>query len=135
MSARMKRVAIAVWENHLGTTLDFARSLLLVDVQGNNSVQRREIQLGSGSPQETALMLEQSGVTDVICGAISRLLFQRLEMRGIRVIPFVSGSVEEVLHAFMNDGLGDRNFLMAGCSPGARGAWRCRRKGGNPRCT
>jgi predicted Fe-Mo cluster-binding NifX family protein len=42
-------------------------------------------------------MLEQLGVTDVICGAVSRLLFQKIEMRGIRVIPFVSGEIEKVL--------------------------------------
>ncbi|HUI71373.1 MAG TPA: hypothetical protein VL354_12715 [Spirochaetia bacterium] len=131
----MKRIAVATWQGRVGTTLDFAVHLLLVDVEGCKTGRRKEISLKGNSPQETALILEQFGVTDVICGAISSLLSQRLEMGGMRVIPFVSGEVEEVLHAFINDGLGDRKFLMAGCPPGARRAWRCRRKRGQTRRT
>ncbi len=131
----MRRVAIAVWRGSVSTTLDFASNLLLIDMEGQKVAARKEVRLESGSPQATALSLEAQGVSVVICGAISRLLAQNLEMRGVQVIPFVSGEVEEVIQAFVKGGLDDRKFLMAGCPPGARRAWRCRRRRGSPRCT
>jgi predicted Fe-Mo cluster-binding NifX family protein len=133
--ARMRRVAIAVWRGCVSTTLDFAGRLLILDVEGRKEAARKEVCLESASPQATALRLEELGVSTVVCGAISRWLAHNLEMRGIRVIPFVSGKAEDVIQAFAKGTLGDRRFLMAGCQPGARKAWRCRRKRGNPRWT
>lgn len=132
---RMRRVAIAVWRGCVSTTLDFASNLLLVDVEGRKQTARKEVCLESASPQATALRLEEQGVGVVICGAISRWLAHNLEMRGMRVIPFVSGQVEDVIQAFAKGTLDDGKFLLAGCPPGARRAWRCRRRRGNPRWT
>jgi predicted Fe-Mo cluster-binding NifX family protein len=128
----MRRVAIAVWHGCVSTTLDFASNLLVVDVEGQEEAARNEVRLEGGSPQATALRLEEQAVGVVICGAISRWLAQNLEMRGIRVIPFVSGRVDDVIAAFVKGTLNDGKFLMAGCPPGARRAWRCRRRRGNP---
>lgn len=132
---RMRRVAIAVWRGCVSTTLDFASNLLLVDMEGEKETARTEICLQGASPQQTALRLEEQGVGAVICGAISCWLARNLEMRGMRVIPFVSGQVEDVIKAFAMGTLDDGEFLMAGCLPGARRAWRCRRRRGNPRWT
>ena len=131
----MERVALAVWRGSLSTTLDFASSLLVVDLEGKEKVAEQEIRLEGNSPQATIFRLEEQGVSVVICGAISRWLSRNLEIRGIRVIPFVSGRVDEVLAAFAGGTLDDGKFLMAGCSPGARRAWRCRHGGGPRRWT
>jgi predicted Fe-Mo cluster-binding NifX family protein len=119
----------------VSTTLDFASNLLLVDVEGQKEEARKEVCLEGASPQATALRLEELGVSTVICGAISHWFAHNLEMRGIRVIPFVSRKAEEVFQSFARGILDDRKFLMAGCPPGARRAWRCRRGKGNPRWT
>ena len=88
--------------------------------------------LKAPSPEWLAMRLEQLGVDVVICGAISRCLSRHLEMRGIQVVSFVSGDVDEVLRAYASGTLGDHRFLMAGCRPGAQGAGQCRRRRGNP---
>lgn len=128
----MSRIAIGIWRGCVSTTLDFASSLLLIDMAEGKTGAREEICIKSAPPQSIAMRLEQMGVGVVICGAISRWLTQNLEMRGIRVIPFVTGDAEEVFQAFANGTLDNRKFLMAGCLPDARGAWRCRRRKGNP---
>jgi predicted Fe-Mo cluster-binding NifX family protein len=131
----MQRVAIAVWRGCVSTTLDFASSLLVVDMDGQKEAARKQVRLGGSSPQATALTLEEQGVRVVICGAISRSLEYSLEMRGMKVVPFVSGVVDDVISAFARGTLDDGRFLMAGCPPDARRAWRCRHRKGNPRRT
>jgi predicted Fe-Mo cluster-binding NifX family protein len=129
----MSRIAVGTWRGRVSTTLDFAGSLLVADMAGGEVLARREASLGTAVPQLIAMRLEQMGAEVVICGAISRCLARNLELRGIRVIPLVSGAVEEVLQAFAEDRLTDGSFLMAGCRPDTRGVGRCRRRGGRPR--
>jgi predicted Fe-Mo cluster-binding NifX family protein len=117
----------------VGATLDFAGSFLLVDVEGGKSRGSREVSLDSAPPQILARRLQEWGVGTVICGAVSRCLWQDLQAQRIRVVPFVSGHTGDVLQAFMNGALENGEFLMAGCPPGARRAWRCRRRRGNGR--
>jgi len=120
----MRRLAIAKWGDRVGTTLDFANQFLVVELWAGKVIRRREISLKSRAPGEVALLLARLKVTDVICGAISRLLFQNLETKGMQVIPFVSGHVAEVLLAFEKGALDEGSFLMAGCPPDARRNWR-----------
>ena len=111
----MNRIAIGTWRECVSTTLDFAGGILIADMADGRVLARREACLGTASPQDIAMRLERLGTEVVICGAISRCLARNLEMRGIRVIPFVSGGVGEVLQAFAEGRLGDSRFLMAGC--------------------
>lgn len=127
----MQRVAIAVWRGYVSTTLDFAGSLLVVDLEGRKEAATKVLRLAGDSLQSIASRLEEQGIDVVICGAISQWLGHRLEMRGMIVIPFVSGRVDDVIAAFAAGTLDDGRFLMAGCSAGARAAWR-RRTGSGP---
>ncbi len=128
----MSRIAIGTWRGHVSTTLDFAGSMLIVDMAGGQPLARTETCLGTASPQEIALRLEQLGAEVVICGAISRCLARNLQMRGIRVIPFVRGEVEEVLREFDAGRLDGHTFLLADLPAGSRGTGRCRRGRGGP---
>jgi predicted Fe-Mo cluster-binding NifX family protein len=119
-------IAIPVWQGLVATTLDFAASFLLVQVEGGKKTESREVSLVTAPPEVLGRRLQEWSAETVICGAISRWLWQDLETRGIRVIPFVSGQAGEVLQAFMDGRLDDSRFLMAGCPLGARRAWKCR---------
>ena len=55
------------------------------------------------------------GVEVLICGAISRPLAEMITDSGIRLIPFLSGDVEEVIQAFLAGNLPNSAFLMPGC--------------------
>ena len=116
----MSRIAIAVWQGHVATTLDFASRLLLVDVQGRETTAHGEVSLEEFPRQHMAGLMEEWGIRTVICGAISRSLLRGLHAGGVRVVPFVRGEAQEVLRAFLNGTLDDNRFLMAGCAPGAR---------------
>ena len=114
----MSRTAIAAWQGNVATTLDFARTILIVDVVDGRVTARSEIKLAAASPQAIAHRLEKTGARVVICGAISAPLVSAVEAQGIRVIPFVHGDVEEIIHGCLEGTLKDERFLMAGCPAG-----------------
>ncbi|MGA2479479.1 MAG: NifB/NifX family molybdenum-iron cluster-binding protein [Spirochaetia bacterium] len=129
----MSRTAIAAWQGFVATTLDFARTLVLVDVIDGQVTAKREMSLANDSPQAIARSLEKSGTQAVICGAISAPLWAAVDARGIRIIPFVHGDVAEVIQACLDGTLKEEKFLMAGCRPGGKRPGKRRRKRMEPR--
>ena len=129
----MNRIAIAAWHGFVATTLDFARTLLIVDMVDGEVKAKRQIRLTNASPQAIAQSLETAGAQEAICGAISAPLRTEVEARGILIIPFVHGSVEDVIQGRLDGKLKDERFHMAGCRPDGRGPGRCRRRRSGPR--
>ncbi len=82
-----------------------------------------------------ARVLKERGVQLVLCGGISAAMARALDRAGIRLIPWKSGDIHEVLNAYLEGRLEDPRFAMPGCcNPMGAGAHhahgRCRR---NPR--
>jgi predicted Fe-Mo cluster-binding NifX family protein len=130
----MSRTAIAAWQGFVATTLDFARTFFLVDVVHGQVKAKREIRLTNASLQAIAHTLEIAGAQAVVCGAISAPLWNAVEARGIRIIPFVHGDVNEVIQGCLEGTLREERFHMAGCRPGGHGSGRCRRRKSGPCC-
>lgn len=111
--------------------LDVARHLLVVDVETNAEVARREADLdGTHLPARLKRICELD-VEILICGAVSRPLEAALISAGVRVIPQTCGPVEDVLRAFLSGRLTDEAFLMPGCC-GRRRRLRGWRRRGRP---
>ena len=69
----------------------------------------------------TALKLErllELGVETLICGAISEPLHKELTARGVEVIGFVAGEIEEVVTTYLAGGLPSPELSMPGCRHG-----------------
>ena len=56
----------------------------------------------------------------LICGAISRVLAEMVTAAGIEVLAYVTGDIDDVLEAYRGGELGQPQFAMPGCWPGAR---------------
>ncbi len=109
------KVAVPEWKKRVSPVFDTARSVLVVDVDARKEVGRSRIELGNGPLQDRVSALIASGVTVLLCGAISRPLYDMLESAGIEVTAFLSGPTEVVLEAFMEERITDPRFLMPGC--------------------
>ena len=135
------KIAIPVWNGFVSSVFDFAHSLLVVDLNGKQETNRLQIQLEQQTIPQWVNQLLGSGINVIICGAISRPLAATLTASNIKVIPFVSGSVDEVLEAYLGNRLAEPQFLQPGCRPGARkrfgcgGGHRHRRGGSRPEKT
>ncbi|MDD3643786.1 MAG: NifB/NifX family molybdenum-iron cluster-binding protein [Candidatus Krumholzibacteria bacterium] len=123
-------IAIPVCGDQVSTVCDFARSLLIVTTGGGRVVSRRELPLLEESPLQRAARIGHEGVQVLICGAISRPLAVFIAQRGIGLVPFVSGPVDDVLAAWLGGRLADHRYLLPGSSPAARRRWRGGRGGG-----
>jgi len=109
------KVAVPEWKERVSPVFDTARSVLVVNVDARKEVGRSRIELRNGPLQDRVSALTASGVTVLLCGAISRPLYDMLESAGIEVTAFLSGPTEVLLEAFMEERITDPRFLMPGC--------------------
>ena len=115
------RIGIPVWGHRVSPVMDTAERLLLLDAAGEPDAPRREIALGQAPAAPRAQAIANLGIEVLICGAISRSLAEMLALSGVRVVPWISGEVDEVLEAFCCGEPACARFLMPGCRGGRRG--------------
>lgn len=120
------KVAIPVWQGRVSSVFDFAHRLLLAELKDGVEQGRRELVLAEQSGPEKAAKLRQLDVNVLICGAISRPLANMITSSGIDLLPFVTGSIEEILTAYKNGQLQRPQYALPGFWPGARRVFRRR---------
>jgi len=121
-----KKIGLAVWQDDVATVLDFARTLLSVEIEAGHQKSRSTVSLPDGSVSAMADQLIKSGIDVLLCGAISRPLAIMLDLSGIDVVSDVSGSVEAVLEAYSAGCLDQQQFMMPGCQLRRGGGSGCR---------
>lgn len=123
------RIAIAAWEGRVAPVLDWARRVLVAEVENGRACERREYALQGADLWSRASELLDLRAEVLICGAISAPLENALTLGGVRVYGFVCGPIEEVLAAYLDGTLSSPRFAM----PGAKHrAWRWGRVAGTP---
>lgn len=118
------KLAIPAWNEQVSTTFDFARNLLVVEVDGKREISREEATLGDEPIGRKARRIQNLGVQIVLCGAVSQPFARAVSQAGIQIIPYVAGQVDDVLGAYFCDRLSEPRFIQPGCRPGARRRWR-----------
>ncbi|MCE5266013.1 MAG: hypothetical protein LLG97_21090 [Deltaproteobacteria bacterium] len=125
------KVAVTVWEDTVSTVCDFSNRLLLLDVTGDRVGKRSSIPFEDGKLLERVRQLEALGVDVLLCGAISGPLERMIRGAGVKVIPYLRGSIDDIVRAYLEGGLSDTRFILPGCGPPAdRGRGRGHRRGG-----
>ena len=109
------KIAIPIWEGKVSPVFDCASRLMVVDVQGRRQKKLIETAITESNLSRRCNKLKGLGVELLICGAISSQLRNMLVALGIKVIPWISGQAEEVVHAYMDGSLCDGQFIMPGC--------------------
>ncbi|MGD2174433.1 MAG: NifB/NifX family molybdenum-iron cluster-binding protein [Candidatus Brocadiaceae bacterium] len=117
------------WNGRISPVLDAARELVVVTVDKGREASRSVRGLEPGLIPQRARQLARLGVDVLICGGVSLPLLRMLEGIGIRVIPGISGDVNQVVHAYLSGRLTDGRFAM----PGWRGRGGRRYRGGKGR--
>ena len=120
-------IAIPVWQGKVSSVFDFCGRLLLVHVENGMEISREEIALAEESGSERASRLRQLEAHVLICGAISRPLARMLTGSGIKVLPYVTGSVDQVIAAYGTGTLSQPQYALPGYWEGARREFHRRR--------
>ena len=121
------RVAIPLWEGRVSPVFDEAGRILLVDIDHGRERQRREETLAAHNLFERAELLPRLGVEVLICGMISQPQQAALSSAGIRIIPHICGSMEEVIGAVLDGRIESGALRMPGCGGDRVRRGRCRR--------
>ncbi|MFP4383385.1 MAG: NifB/NifX family molybdenum-iron cluster-binding protein [Spirochaetia bacterium] len=114
------KAAFSCWNNRIAPVFDTARELVIIE-PADGEVSREKVETGSPEPPFIrALELMERGVSELICGAVSREFHQILLAQGIKVIPFITGDLDKVITAWKEGMLSDDVFIMPGCRGGRR---------------
>lgn len=132
------KVAIPVWEDRVSSVLDFSQQLVVVELNDAGEASRVQIALSDQSPFVRLAKLRELGIDVLICGAVSQPLASVATAQGIQLLPYVTGTVDDVLKAYQTGRLDLPEFRLPGWWPGARrgfGRWgrRCRVRRGKHR--
>lgn len=109
------KVALTVWENRLSPLFDSASELLVADIQGRGIIKKHLEPFDYESAFSRAARLDDLGVNVLICGGISNFYANLVEAHRIEIVPFATGTVEEVLDAFMKGNIYKKDYRMPGC--------------------
>jgi predicted Fe-Mo cluster-binding NifX family protein len=117
-------IAIPLFGSRVSPRFDHAPNMLLITADGEKITGRERCSMGAQNSLARVNWLCQRGVDVVICGGISRFSLRSLTRRGLRVFPWVTGDIEEVIQLLLSGQL--RSGLVIG--PGGR-CRRWRRRG------
>lgn len=128
------RIAIPERRGRVSPVFDSARHLWVVDIEDGRESARSTTFLSQRDPLERAKHVYRCGVKVLICGAISWTLLLSLSSLGVKVIPFICGSIEEIVSAFCQDRLTEDRYHMPGikdweAAVGESGAIEAKRAG------
>jgi predicted Fe-Mo cluster-binding NifX family protein len=112
--AVMIRVAIPIFRSRVSPVLDSCTRVLLVDVEKNREIERKEIYLDELSLTERVTIFQKSRVRTVICGGISDILQNMLRSLDIALVPGIAGEIDQVVAAYLSEGLDKPQFRMPG---------------------
>ncbi|MFH1630035.1 MAG: NifB/NifX family molybdenum-iron cluster-binding protein [Pseudomonadota bacterium] len=110
------KIAVSIWEGKVSPVFDTASRLLVLDMEEKRETSRFEMYLDDQTLIRKCSRIQVLGVDVLICGAISRHFEDMLTTSGIRVIPWVCGSVTEILGSYMEGSLLHSRFSMPGCN-------------------
>nr|WP_320009753.1 NifB/NifX family molybdenum-iron cluster-binding protein [uncultured Desulfobulbus sp.] len=110
-----QKIAITVWGQRVSPVFDSARTLLLVEDNGQGLAATSRIGFDPERPLELLHLLRAQRVVLIICGAVSEGPAAMIEAAGIEMIPFITGNVQQVLEHFLAGHTFDSTFCMPGC--------------------
>jgi len=110
------KTAITTWNNRVSPVFDVTGKALLYVSEGERICSEQQLLLPDCCVAEKVACLVDAGTDVLICGAISRDAHSTATNAGIKVYPFISGDVQEILHACLSGKLVEGGFAMPGCA-------------------
>jgi predicted Fe-Mo cluster-binding NifX family protein len=122
----MIKVAIPIFLDRISPRLDCARRLLILEIEKNRLVDKRELDISHWPPDEKIIQLSRMGIRQLICGGLRLEDRDGLNRFGIQVASALYGEVESVIKEYLNG-----NLQVPCCRAQERrpGRKMCHRKG------
>lgn len=112
------KAAFSIWENRIAPVFDASNKIRLVEVEYGKVMHSENVTLPENLPIQKALRLSELKADVLVCGAISRATHDFIISYGIRVIPFIAGTLDEIVRTWISGRSDWSCFSMPGCSGG-----------------
>jgi predicted Fe-Mo cluster-binding NifX family protein len=110
----MEKVAIPKWGERISPVLDTATKLIVLEFNDGQEIKREIINIPEEHFIERARYLAGLRIDTILCGALSRPLRQLLVQRGITVLPWITGTIKDVVKAYLQNNLANECFFLPG---------------------
>jgi len=95
------KVAIPRFEESVAPCFEYSATIAVFTLEGRRVVGQTDFTLQSQRALDRVRLLRDQGVEVLICGGLQDRFEDLVRASGIRVISWVSGSVEELLESFL----------------------------------
>ncbi|MBN2575488.1 MAG: dinitrogenase iron-molybdenum cofactor biosynthesis protein [Deltaproteobacteria bacterium] len=109
------KAALTIWEGRISPVFDVSREALILTVENGVVTSRHSESIEAPAPAAKIERLLTLGIATLVCGAISAPLQHALSVRGVKVIAFVAGEIDEVVAGFLAGRLPTEALSMPGC--------------------
>ncbi len=99
------KVAIPLFNNRVSPRFEFAPTLLVVTIENDRVLEKKEIDLQSYDLLQRSSLLRKVGIDFLICGGIQGFITRSLSLTSVQVIAPVTGEAEAVLKLFLEKNL------------------------------
>ena len=99
------KIAMPVWNGRISPVMDTATRILITTRDVGKEDLNYTIPLPNSGIYHRAMFMAGLKIDALICGAISRPFEKLLIRNGIRIYPWVSGNIDDVITAFRNGSL------------------------------
>ncbi len=106
--------AFSIWDKKIAPVFDTATLLAIVATRPDGK-EPAMVSLDCHMPETIISSLLEHQVSVLVCGAISRPFYDTIATRNIRIHPFVTGKLDEVMQAWRTETLDEQQFRMPGC--------------------
>ncbi|MBD3170242.1 MAG: hypothetical protein GF307_12220 [candidate division Zixibacteria bacterium] len=120
------KIAIPCRHNLVSPVLEEATEFIIVEMENSNYVNNARIDLNGKSPVQKLQYLVDTGVDMILCGAVSNSYINSITAKGLEVVAWLKGDVDEILQAYISGKLNGERFRMPG-----RKRCRCRHRRAN----
>ena len=114
MMMNTMKIIVPVYNQRLSPVFDWCTHAVLVNFLSGKEVNREQIELSVLSGLERVEILIESGAEVILCGGISLQLEGVMIIRGINVISWLTGNVEEILIQYSKGEFKQERWLMPG---------------------
>ena len=101
----MMKVAIPIFLDRISPRLDCARKLLVLEIEKDQLVEKRELDISGWPPDEKIIYLKRLGIRQLICGGIRLEDRNGLNRFGIQVASALYGEVDTIIKEYLENKL------------------------------
>jgi predicted Fe-Mo cluster-binding NifX family protein len=109
------KAGLTIWEGRISPVFDVSRQALILTIDNGVVSSRNSESIEAHAPTAKIERLLALGIETLVCGAISTPLHYALTAKGVKVIAFVAGEIDDVVAGLLAGKLPSEALSMPGC--------------------